>query len=404
MAIPAQLCGLAKGCSRMTGQQMATDFDDIRPYRDDEVATVIARLVDDGEFVDTLARMKFARLLRWVPWLIRPLVHKRLRREFGHLKNVQELQMLIGGLLERLLERVANGVAVAGLDKLSADQPYLFMSNHRDIAMDPAMVDLALNGRGMDTLRIAIGDNLLTKSFTSDLMRLNKSFIVKRSITGRKEKLAALKQLSAYIQHSLEIDKQSVWIAQREGRAKDGVDSTEAAVLKMLVLNRLREESFGEAFARCRVVPVAVSYEWDPCDAAKARELYAMRNQGSYVKGEHEDIDSIYQGIMGHKGHIAVVFGQQMSEVFADADTAAAAIDQQIIKNYRLQATHLIAYEQVFGENAATAKWKQELGAVDWPAKRAAMTTRLAKAPEQHRDIMLAAYANPVRRRLELTG
>ncbi len=402
MAIPNRVYGA--GEQGMTNQQPVANFDDIRPYRDDEVATVIARLVDEGEFVDTLARMKFAGLSRWIPWLIRPLVHRTLRREFGHLQSVQELQTLIGGLLEQLLERVANGVTVAGLDKLTADQSYLFIGNHRDIAMDPAMVDLALKGQGLDTIRIAIGDNLLTKSFTSDLMRLNKSFIVKRSITGRKEKLAALKQLSAYIQHSLETDKQSVWIAQREGRAKDGIDSTEAAVLKMLVLNKLREESFGEAFARLRVVPVAVSYEWDPLDEAKARELYAVQSQGSYVKGEHEDIDSIYRGIMGAKGHIAVVFGQQITELFEDADAAAAALDEQIIKNYRLQATHLIAYERIHGENAATAKWKLELGAVDWSAKRAAMTARILKAPEQHRDIMWAAYANPVRRRLGLAG
>lgn len=276
--------------------------------------------------------------------------------------------------------------------------------------MDPAMVNFALKEHGWDTLRIAIGDNLLTKDFTSDLMRLNKSFIVKRSATARREKLAALKELSAYIHNSLNSDKQSIWIAQREGRAKDGIDGTETALLKMLVLNKSREESFGEAFRQFSIVPVAISYEWDPCDAAKARELYAIKEEGAYAKSEHEDIDSIYQGIMGEKGHIEVVFGEELRGPFTDAGAAATAIDEQIMTNYRLQASHLIAFEELHGqstekgENPEILQWKQALGAIDWPAKRAVLQSRLSNVPEEHRQILLSAYANPVRCRLEANG
>jgi acyltransferase-like protein len=388
----------------------AFNFEDIRPYRDDEIAMIMARLVDNREFIDTLAGMKFARLSHWMPWLLRPLIHRILRRDFGHLKSVDQCQDLIAIQLGRLLERVADGVTVSGLDRLDAGRAYLFIGNHRDIAMDPAMVNFALKTHGRDTLRIAIGDNLLTKEFTSDLMRLNKSFIVKRSATARREKLAALKELSAYIHHSLNIDKQSIWIAQREGRAKDGIDGTETALLKMLVLNKSREESFGEAFRQLPVVPVTISYEWDPCDAAKARELYALQKEGCYAKTEHEDIDSIYQGIMGEKGHIEVAFGDELTDSFADAGAAATALDEQIITNYRLQASHLVAYEELHGQGTENGdiseirQWKQALGAIDWPAKRAVLQARLSKVPEEHRQILLSAYANPVLRRLEDNG
>ena len=382
--------------------QEVSDFEDIRPYRDDEITAVVARLVDDREFIDTLARMKFTRLAQWLPWLLRPLIRRALSRQFGHLNSIRQCQALFSGQLAQLLERVANGVTVSGLDKLAADRTYLFISNHRDIAMDAAMVNLALHKQGMDTARNAIGDNLLSKPFTSDLMRLNKSFIVKRSATGRREKLAALKNLSAYISHSLSVDKQSVWIAQAEGRAKDGVDTTETALLKMLVLNKPENESFGEAFARLHVVPISVSYEWDPCDGGKAGELYAVENEGGYKKAEHEDINSIYRGIMGQKGRIDVAFGEELTEPFADADAAAAAIDRQIIDNYRLQTSHLMAHEELYGASALTSQWREAMAGVDWQAVRGALLERLSKVPKQHRNIMLAAYANPVQRRLDL--
>ncbi|MBV1931067.1 MAG: 1-acyl-sn-glycerol-3-phosphate acyltransferase [Porticoccaceae bacterium] len=404
----------------MSIEDKAFNFEEIRPYRDDEIAMVVARLVDDQEFIATLAHMKFPRLMDRLPRLLKPVisrfihraVHRVLGREFGHLHSVRQCQELIAEQLGALLDRVADGITVTGLDKLAtplnsspgSTKAYLFVCNHRDIAMDPAMVNFALNECGMDTTRIAIGDNLLTKPFTSDLMRLNKSFIVKRSATARREKLAALKELSAYIHHSLNVDKQSIWIAQREGRAKDGIDGTETALLKMLVLNKAREQSFGEAFAELHIIPVAISYEWDPCDEAKAKELCALGTEGSYIKAEHEDIDSIYQGIVGEKGHIEVVFGDELTGPYSDAGVAAAAIDRQITANYRLQASHLIAYEQLHGESPNILPWKQALGDVDWAAKRGQLQKRLSNLSAEQKKIMLAAYANPVKCRLEAEG
>ncbi|HAD08656.1 MAG TPA: cytochrome C oxidase Cbb3 [Porticoccaceae bacterium] len=378
------------------------DFEDIRPYRDEEVAGVIKQVLVDREFLDTIANMKFPRLARVFPWLVRPLIARVLHSELGGVTDVRQLQELIATQLYALLARSADSLEVTGAEALEAGQAYLFFSNHRDIAMDPAMVNLSLYEQGLDTVRIAIGDNLLSKPFVSDLMRLNKSFIVKRSATARREKLAALQQLSAYIQYSLFEDRQSIWIAQREGRAKDGVDTTETALLKMLVLNKPKQESFGDALARMPLVPVSISYEWDPCDALKAHELHALQTEGTYVKDKHEDISSIYRGIVGDKGHIVVAFGERLVGPFADAGQAADHIDRQILLNYRLQASHLLAYEQLFGAAAELDIYKKSLGEIDWAAKQRSLRARLSPLSESQQKIMLEAYAAPVRRRLAL--
>src|SRR5690606_30812757 len=221
------------------------------------------------------------------------------------------------------------------------------ISNHRDIAMDPAFVNLARHQRRMDTVRIAIGDNLLSKPFASDLMRINKSFIVKRSATGRREKLAALTTLSRYIRHSILVDRACVWIAQREGRAKNGVDRTETALVKMLALGRDRAQPFGEAIAALNLVPVSIAYCFDPCDLDKARELHERETTGSYQKRPHEDLASIYKGIVGDKGAVHVAFGEPLAAPLADDDEVAAWLDRQIVGRYRLQPTNLIAWRRL---------------------------------------------------------
>ena len=373
----------------------ASHFDDIRPYNDDEFTAIFARLIADREFVETLGNMKFARLFRWVPWLLRPLIRNTMKRSFANVASVGDFQALMDGLLRKQLARDNSQFTVRGLEKLDSEQSYLFISNHRDIAMDPAFTILALRQKGMDSLRIAIGDNLLTKPFVSDLMRLNKSFIVRRSVAGRREKLAALKHLSAYIRFSLQQEHQSIWIAQREGRAKDGLDGTETALLKMLALCKSKSQSFGELLQGLNVVPVSLSYEWDPCDGAKAKELYAHQTDGGYEKAEHEDFASIYRGIVGNKGHIYVTFGDLLNEPFDDAASMAAEIDRQIIGNYRLQATHWIAYERLHGLSEQALEAKASLDA-DWQAVAQVFDERLEDIPEEHRETLLAAYANPV--------
>ncbi len=382
--------------SRVGASLDAGEFDDIRPYRDVEVRPVLDRLVADPELVATLLTMKFPRLWPQLHWLARPLIRRAVRRAFAGVQSVADFQELIRVQLERLAQRVTRGVTVSGVEKLSPGVGYLFISNHRDIAMDPALLDLVLVRRGLDTVRIAIGDNLLTKAFASELMRLNKSFIVKRAVSGRRDKLAALKQLSAYIRHSICDERCSVWIAQREGRAKDGIDRTDTALLKMLALSRVPGQSFAEAIGDLNIVPVAISYELDPCDVDKARELHARRTVGAYQKQEHEDLASIYKGIVGAKGHVHVAFGELIRPAPADDDQLAAAIDRQIIAAYRLQPTHLMAWETLYGRDARVEVWKRELAVHDWRDEEAEFGARLATVPEPEREIFLEMYANPV--------
>ena len=407
------------------------DFDDIRPYRDDEVRGVLDRLSADAEFLDTLVGLKLPWLksfgfgLGFGPWVGRYLVGLSVRRLFSRIHTVRDFQQLVSAQLRAQMQKASTGFRALGLEALEPDQSYLFISNHRDIAMDPAVVDLVLEDHGMDTVRIAIGDNLLTKAFVSDLMRVNKSFIVKRSPVGRREKLSSLKQLSAYIRYSVGEDNSSVWIAQREGRAKDGIDKTETAMLKMLALSKEKGQSFSQALAGINIVPVAISYEFDPCDRDKTRELHALRTQGRYQKAQYEDLHSIREGIVGDKGQIIVAFGEPLTAGFETADELAAAIDRQIISHYQLQAPHLIAYQLLHGVLSEDGQsedekpgnrllegeveirpeieqWKAALSETDWQLKKDRFLQRLQTIPQVEQDIFLAMYANPVEQRLRL--
>lgn len=378
------------------------EFDDIRPYRDDEVPGVLTRLSENREFIDTLLSIKYPKIFRWAPWLMRPVISRALRHAFRKMSTVQDLHDAMRTNLENLLTDIGTKVTVSGLEKLNKDTAYLFISNHRDIAMDPAFVNVALYDDGRDTVRIAIGDNLLNKKFTSDLMRVNKSFIVKRSVAGRREKLAALIQLSRYIRYSLTEEKVSTWIAQREGRAKDGMDKTEPALLKMLALSKQKEQTFADAIRELNVVPVAISYEFDPLDAAKGMELHEKQTEGSYEKDEHEDFLSIYNGIVGRKGAVHVAFGEPMTTNIDSADDMAAAVDRQVISNYHLHPTNFLAYEKLHEMNAEVDVWKTELNC-DWTAITREFEERISAIPTECRDIVLGMYANPICQKLNLS-
>jgi hypothetical protein len=378
-------------------------FADIRPYRDDEVPGVIDSLVRDPEFADVLLGMRLPTLARFAPGLGRLLVRWLLRRRFRGIRTVADFQEQVGQQLRPHMQRVATRLTVSGLDRLARDRGYLFIGNHRDIAMDPALVNLMLHDHGYGTVRIAIGDNLLSKPFASDLMRINKSFIVKRGLSGRREKLAALQQLSAYIRHSVVEEHSSVWIAQREGRAKDGIDLTDTAILKMLALSHRGSRDFRAALIALNPVPVAISYEFDPCDRDKARELHALRTQGTYQKAEHEDLQSIYRGIMGEKGRVHVAFGAPLAgDDLASDQVMAAAIDAVILREYQLCATHFLAHELLYGPDPRAQALRATLADGGWAASEQQFRDRLAEVPEAERDLFLAMYANPLRRRLEL--
>jgi hypothetical protein len=289
---------------------------------------------------------------------------------------------------------------VSGLEQLNPVRPYLYMSNHRDIAMDPAFTNLALHRNNYETVRIAIGDNLLTKPWVSDLMRLNKSFIVKRSVSGPRELLKASKNLANYMQHSILQEHAPVWIAQREGRAKDGVDRTEPAIIKMLSLSRdKRAQEFGDHIQGLGIVPVAISYELDPCDALKANELYQLASQGNYEKGAQEDVASIAQGIAGEKGRVHVTFGTPLGGGFDTPEAVAAEVDRQIISGYCLHPTNIYAYRILHGADAPVP---DDLYLEEGDCSQAEFEARIAALPEAHRPYALAIYANAVVSKLAL--
>lgn len=375
-----------------------TDFDDIRPYRDDEVRPTLDRMLADPELTDAVTRLKFPKLHSWLGWLLKPLVRSKLTQQLATIHDVQGLQSVVEKYMSGMMATRVKDLTVSGLEKLDKHTSYLFISNHRDITMDPAFVNWVLYHNDCNTLRIAIGDNLLTKPFVSDLMRLNKSFIVNRSAKAPREKLKAAKHLSAYIHHSIVNEHSSIWIAQREGRAKDGKDKTNSAVLGMLMLNKAKGEELADYAKKLRIVPVSISYELDPCDAAKARELYLHRTEGSYQKEEHEDVRSIAMGIAGNKGNIHLAFGDVLDGNYEDTDELVAALDHQILGNYVLHATNCFAYEMLHGTAPAVNYSAKNIAYDPAPlaAERADFEARINAIPAEQREIALGIYANPV--------
>jgi 1-acyl-sn-glycerol-3-phosphate acyltransferase len=373
-------------------------FDDIRPYNDEEVRPTLARLLSDRELLQAVTQLRFPRSAKPLGWLLRPLVSRYLRRQTAGVSTVLDFQEVVKHYLARMISETTSRLSTSGLERLDANGAYLFVSNHRDIAMDPAFVNWTIYHAGFHTLRIAIGDNLLTKPYVSDLMRLNKSFVVNRSAKAPREKLKAAKKLSAYIHHSITQDQANIWIAQREGRAKDGVDKTNSAVVGMFSLNRAKKDSFADYIRQLNIVPVSISYQWDPCDAAKARELYQQHYGGGYQKAQHEDVQSIAMGIAGQKGHVHVAFGEPLQDDYEGNDAVAAELDRQIRDNYVLHASNCFAWQALHGEPPQVLYSDRQVPfePSELPEEQAQFNQRMAAIPEQHRRIALEMYANPV--------
>ena len=369
----------------MTQSQHDADlFAEIRPYHDDEVPAALARLMTDEALLAAIAHFRFPSLSRWLGWLLKPLIRSALQRRWAKVRTVRDVQMEVAHFMESMIASTTEGVTYSGLEQLDSQKGYLFISNHRDIAMDPAFVNWGLYKCGLETVRIAIGDNLLRKPCATELMRLNKSFIVKRSVKGPREMMKAFNELSAYIAHSLG-DGHSIWIAQKEGRAKDGDDKTDPAILKMFYMaGKQQKRGFAEYMQSLNIVPVAISYEFDPGDEAKARELVERAQSGSYEKGEFEDIDSIVAGIVGFKGRVHVSLGKPLSGDYDSPEELAQAIDQAIHSQYRLFPSNLLAAGQADG---VTAEERQRFEA------------RLALMPSELRETVRAMYAKPVENR-----
>jgi 1-acyl-sn-glycerol-3-phosphate acyltransferase len=367
-------------------------FAEIRPYSNLDAPEVLGRLSRDTELAETIALWRLPRLSVMWPAVARQMGKVWLRLAAQRLRTVEDLQNLIAPNLSRMIKKTSF-FTVSGIEQLDLGRARVYLSNHRDIVMDPAYANYALHRAGANTLAIAIGDNLLSKPWVADLMRLNKSFVVKRNLGGPRALLAATKLLSQYIRDSVSTARDPIWIAHREGRAKDGRDLTEPAVIKMLTLSRDRSEPPEAVLTDLNIVPLVISYEVDPCDALKAAELAAGEG---YVKAEFEDVSSIARGITGDKGCVHLHFGEPLPADLS-VEEVVAALDQQMARHYRLYQTNRWAWEWLHGEGVPVAITFHE-GSVTEQSFRA----RIDSVPSEHRQWLLTMYANPVSRQLAL--
>ena len=362
-------------------------FDDIRPCRDDEVDAELQKIIQDRTVINGILKFQskssaLASLVYKLPAFMQNfLVGRFLSRQVREIHTVADFQLRVANFMRSMSKTTADGVTYRGFDRLDPKLGYLFISNHRDVSRDPAYIDMALYAHEMPTVRIAIGDNLLRMPVATSLMRLNKSFIVKRSVTSPREKLKELTKLSEYIGLSIK-ENNSIWIAEREGRAKDGNDRAETAVLKMLGLaGRLQKKSFAEYMASLRIVPVSITYEFDPNDMAKAEELSEReKHNGEYHKEKMEDIDTITRGIRGYKGRVSVVAGEPLSSGFSNAEELAAIIDRFVWDNYQMYPSTLISAGH--GDRCTDAERKK-------------FEDRINGYPEELRGRIRSMYARP---------
>jgi len=311
--------------------------------------------------------------------------------------------------IQNVLSRSSEGLTTSGFEKLDKNTAYLYISNHRDIVLDTGLINLSLFHQGMVMTASAIGDNLVQQSFLLGLSKLNRSFLVQRGLTPR-EMLMSSKLLSEYISESIIVENRSVWMAQREGRTKDGNDVTQQGLLKMLSLAKGENSEF-EHFKKLKIVPVAISYEFDPTDMLKMPELMAKHYEEEYIKSENEDFNSILKGLTGYKKRIHIGVGDVL-DVNIDAiansgegknkqlQELAGLMDAKIHEQYKLWPSNYLAFDLLY----KTQKYTQF-----YTEKEARQFQRRIEKRIDIKDAValknfLLMYANPVVNKEKLNG
>ncbi len=322
-------------------------FDSIRPFLPEELPAVFDRMLQNEQFQQVLA------------WLYPGVPLVAIGEKMHQCKTNLEFQKAFCyGFLKQLLAKVSQGLDI-DIDNVDIKKRHTFVSNHRDIVLDSALLHVLLFDSGCDTTtEIAIGDNLLKLPWVKDLVRINKSFIVERSLPMR-QMLMASKRLSEYMHYVVNQKTDNVWIAQREGRAKNSDDRTQEAILKMMTMGG--EGSIKERLMSLHIVPLAISYEYDPCDFLKAREMQLRRDVENWKKGPMDDVVSMQTGIMGYKGHIHYHCApcidewlQSLPDDMPKSDFYAAVakhIDRDIFLGYRLYPGNYVAIDMLHGTN-----------------------------------------------------
>lgn len=365
-------------------------FEDIRPFKDDEYKEVIKELFEVDPLMDAVQN--------YLPELTLDEI-KALLISFNGIQDFQS--NMVCRVIQSSIDSSMDHFTHDGVLELDKNSSYLFVTNHRDIVLDSALVNFCLNDEKYDTCEIAIGSNLLGEPWIEKLVKLNKSFIVKRNLS-RQEMLEASKVLSSYIDYTLKQKKQSIWIAQREGRAKDGFDKTNPGVLKMFGM--ANDGDLLDHLISLNIVPVSLSYEFDPCDDMKIPELLMKSEGKEYIKYDGEDERSMLLGIMGQKGNVHIQFGEPINkeiEQFRDIKnknqllkSIAEVIDRRIYQNYRLWNSNYVAYDLLHSSNKYVDHYsdngKEKF--IEYMNKK----LERFEGNEQATKLFLQMYANPV--------
>ncbi len=365
------------------------DFDAIRPYYDHEVQDVLQQSAKHP-MVKALLNFTFPNKNE-----------NEIANILGSCFSIKDFQSkVIYNSVQNVLARSCEKFTTSGFDKLDHDQPYLYISNHRDIILDTSLLNVALFDHKLITTASAIGSNLVKKPFLMSLSRLNRNFMIMRG-QGPREMLKSSQLVSDYIKHLILEDNRSVWIAQREGRTKDGNDQTQQGVLKMITM-AAGQDPF-EYLKKVKIVPVSISYEFDPTDILKIPELLANKNQIEYIKTNNEDFNSILQGAAGNKKRIHIAAGKTLSEELTaiqksdkplnkKLNSLKKCIDEAIYSNYKLWPSNYIAHDLLYQKETYQAFYdEKEKRQFDRRVER-----RVNPEDKQELEQFLAMYANPV--------
>ena len=379
--------------------QTGTDeFDEIRPYNDDEVRQVLQELLHDRQFATLLKG--------FVPWMPRWLRNGLLRASFIGIDSTMGFQLrFMKPLVKYILRKCSSGYSFGHSCINNGEERYTFISNHRDIVLDSAILDVMLyENHFPTTCEIAIGDNLLIYPWIKKLVKLNKAFTVRRGLSPR-ELLESSRLMSRYMHHAIGVKRQNIWIAQREGRAKDSNDQTQESVLKMLAMGG--DGSPTERLRELNIVPLTISYEYDPCDYLKAQEFQMKRDNPAYKKSKQDDLQNMKVGILGRKGHIHYeaapcinTWLDELSELprtelFAEI---ARRMDKQIHAGYRLYPGNYVAADLLTGGKDYSSHYTnaQKEAFEEYLKGRIALVQVENKDEGFLRERLLTMYANPV--------
>ena len=381
-------------------KELLKPFDAIRPFEPEELPEVFERLLGNAQFAQVVA------------YVFKDVPFDMLAQKMRACKTNLEFQVAFCyPFIKGLLQKASLGCDM-NVDAIDMEKRYTFVSNHRDIVLDSALLDVLLVDAGCKTTcEIAIGDNLLSLPWVKDLVRINKSFIVERSVSLR-QMLLSSKRLSDYMHLVIAQKHDNVWIAQREGRAKDSNDRTQESIIKMMVMGG--EGSLVERLKGLHIVPLAISYEYDPCDFLKAQEFQLKRDIADWKKGPMDDVVSMQTGIMGYKGHIhydaAPCIDAWLDTLDADMPKAdffkavATHIDEELFRRYRLYPSNYVALDELEGTTAHADRYTAEQKAQfdGYIAQQMAKIQLPDKDEAFLRERLLTMYANPARNQEQL--